>query len=377
MKVRTSRGLALLCAAAVSAGCGADTEAPAPPSSPVLMTSVVPRDVVEQIEASGELLAKNRAEIAAQVAGQITEIVVEEGDAVEADAVVIEIDPERRNLDVANARAGAAEAEVAVTEKRRELERSKTLHGRQVASQQQLEQRQTELAMARSRLLAAQAQLGGAERALRDASVTAPFAGMIARRSVSRGEYVQPGQPLFELVSLDPIEVEFHVTERDSSRVRVGLPVDLRVAPYPDETFRATVTIVSPTIDTRTRTLRAKALLANPDRRLRPGLFARIDLGVDRRTNVPMVPEEAILQRADGAVVFRVLRGDRVERRVIELGVIRDGWIEVRSGLAAGDVVVQRGHADLIDGSVVAARNSDGTPVVSSAPADEPESAHP
>jgi membrane fusion protein (multidrug efflux system) len=341
------------------------------------MTSVVLRDVVEQIDATGELLAKNRAEIAAQVAGQITEIVVDEGDAVEANAIVIEIDPERRNLDVANARAVVAEAEVAVTEKRRELKRSKTLHGRQVASKQQLEQRQSALATARSRLLAAQAQLGGAERALRDASVTAPFAGMIARRTVSRGEYVQPGQPLFELVSLDPIEVEFHVSERDSSRVRVGLPVDLRVAPYPDETFQATVTIVSPTIDPRTRTLRAKALLPNPDHRLRPGLFARVDLGVDSRTGVPMVPEEAVLQRADGAVAFRVVRGDRVERRVIEIGLIRDGWIEVRSGLAAGDVVVQRGHADLIDGSVVAARNSDGTPVVSSAPDDEPASAHP
>ena len=75
-----------------------------------------------------------------------------------------------------------------------------------------------------------------------------------------------------------------------------------------------------------------------------------------------MVPEEAVLQRADGSVVFRVTPGNRVERRVVRTGVIRDGWVEIREGLAEGDAVVQRGHADLIDGSLVVPRNPDGSP---------------
>jgi len=184
---------------------------------------------------------------------------------------------------------------------------------------------------------------------------------MIARRYVSRGEYVAAGQKLFELVSLDPIEVEFHLPEADSSRVAEGIPLEVTVAPYPGETFEATVTIVSPTIDTRTRTLRVRALMANADRRLRPGLFARANLGIARREGVAMVPEEAVLQRADGAVVFQVLEGNRVRRRVVETGVVRDGWVEIRAGLGAGDAVVSRGHSDLIDGSVVTPRQPDGS----------------
>ena len=175
-------------------------------------------------------------------------------------------------------------------------------------------------------------------RALADAIVKAPFSGLVADRLVSRGEYVTPGQKLFELVSLDPIEVEFHLSEVDSSRVKVGNEVGVRVAPFPDETFSASVTIVSPTIDSRTRTLRVKAQLENKEGRLRPGLFARVDLGIAKREGVAMIAEEAVLQRADGAVVFRAVADNRVERRVIEVGAHHDGMVEVVSGLAPGDL---------------------------------------
>ena len=90
------------------------------------------------------------------------------------------------------------------------------------------------------------------------------------------------------------------MAEVDSSRVQPGQTVDVRVAPFPDEVFQATVTLVSPTIDPATRTLRVKATLANAEGRLRPGLFARADLGVSTRDDVLMIPEEAVLQRADG-----------------------------------------------------------------------------
>jgi membrane fusion protein (multidrug efflux system) len=99
-----------------------------------------------------------------------------------------------------------------------------------------------------------------------------------------------------------------------------------------------------------------KAQLANPDGRLRPGLFARADLGVAQRPGVAMIPEESILQRADGAVAFRLL-GDRVERVHIETGVHRDGWVEVVKGLGPPDRVVVRGHADLSDGMAVAVQD--------------------
>jgi membrane fusion protein (multidrug efflux system) len=199
-----------------------------------------------------------------------------------------------------------------------------------------------------------------AERALRDANVRAPFSGWIARRDVSRGEYVRPGQPLFELVALDPIEVEFSVAERDSARVAVGQRVLVTVAPYPEERFEGRVTVISPTLDPKTRTLGVKAQIANGDGRLRPGLFARADLGIARREGALMVPEEAVLQRADGEVIFVVTPEDTARRVVVETGLQRDGKIEIVKGVAAQDQVVVRGHAVLADGVPVTRRALEG-----------------
>ncbi len=348
--------------------CGDDDVAETTPARPVVVTPVLVRDLEDRIEASGQLLAKHEADVAAQIEGEITEVLVEEGDAVAEGAVVMEIDPEKRNLELEAARARVGEAKASVAGERRELKRMRVLADRKVAAENQLDRAETALDTALSRLRVAEAQLGSAERAVRDASVRARFAGFIARRFVSRGEFVSQGDKLFHLVSLDPIEVEFHLPEADSSRVRKGILIEVTVAPYPDEVFEAVAHMVSPTIDPRTRTLRVKALIDNRDGRLRPGLFARANLGIARREGVITVPEEAILQRLGGPVVFRVLDGNRVERIPVKIGVIRDGWVEIREGLGPRDRIVSRGHSDLIDGSSVVARNRDGTLPVSAAP---------
>jgi membrane fusion protein (multidrug efflux system) len=132
------------------------------------------------------------------------------------------------------------------------------------------------------------------------------------------------------------------------------------VAPFPDEVFHAEVSIVSPTIDPMTRTLRVKAKLDNSDARLRPGLFAKVDLGVATRENVMILPEEAILLRVDGPVVFLLSDDHRVERREVEVGISRDGFVEVVAGLSPGDRIVARGQSRLVDGELVAPRTVDG-----------------
>jgi len=218
--------------------CGASDDREELGAPPVVITSVEVRDLEERIDATGELVAKEDAQIASEVSGRITEILVDEGDAVEAAQVLLEIDPERRNLELADARAGLTEAGAALGEQERDYQRARTLHERGIASDADLDQSETALALARSRAESARARVGVAERAVRDASVRAPFAGLVARREVSRGEFVNAGQPLFELVALDPVEVEFYLAERDSSRVTVGQEVRVSVAPFPGETFR-------------------------------------------------------------------------------------------------------------------------------------------
>jgi len=353
-------GLALTLAACSAEEPAAPAAATAPP---VMVEPVQVRDVVDRIDATGQLVAKAEATVAAQVAGEVTSIAVEEGTAVERGQVLLEIDPERRQLELADAEARLAEARASVAEALREVERLRGLRRRDAVSQARLDDAVTQLALARSRENGAEARLGLARRALEDATIRAPFAGLVARRHANVGEYLGVAAPLFHLVALDPIEVEFTVPEIDSARVEVGNEVELRVAPYPSERFAAEVTAVSPTIDPSTRTLRVTAELPNPDAKLRPGLFAHVDVGVARRSGVVMVSEAAILQRAEGSVLYRLVDGNRVERLLIEPGIQRGEWVEVRSGLMPGDRVVVRGQRDLVDGISVSVRTRAGRAV--------------
>ena len=358
----SSKALAVLLVALVGVGCAKEAEQAEDLTRPVAVARVSVATVEERIEGSGELQAKDRATIASEVEGVVTELAVDEGDPVEEGALLLAIDPEKRGLAAQNARAQLADASAALAEAEREQKRVQVLHEKGIASDAQLDQRSTGLERARSMVEAARAGAGVAERALRDARLRAPFAGWIANREVSRGEYVVPGRALFELVALDPIEVEFSVAERDSARVHIGQQVGVLVAPYPDETFQGEVTVISPIVDTKTRTLRVKARIANPDGRLRPGLFARTDLGIAAREGALLVPAEAVLQRADGEVVFVATADDHARRVVVKTGLQREGLVEIVEGLGAADEVVVSGHSALVDGSPIARAASAAAP---------------
>ena len=364
--MRYETPLVLVLAACVAAACGAGEDAPEVLAPPVAIVTVQSVDLEDRIGASGELVARLQTSIAAEISGRVTELVRDEGDAVAAEEVILTIDPERRELEVAAAEARVARADASHAKAKRETDRVRRLHRDKVASKSKLDSAETDLKLAAANAAAERAQYGVARRAVDDATVTAPFAGILARRHVNRGQFVQPGTPLLELVSLDPIDIVFHLAEVDSGRVQVGQKVEVKVAPYPDRSFEAVVDVVSPTIDSDSRTLRVKAVVSNSQRLLRPGLFARADLGVALRSGVLLVPEEAVLQRSDGAIVFALVEGSRVERRKIRTGGFHEGEIEVTEGLVAGDVIVVRGHTDLIDGAAVripeppSARDSSG-----------------
>jgi membrane fusion protein, multidrug efflux system len=359
--VKKSVVLSLTLAAALATACSGKKDEKPITAPNISLGDAAAVDVDERIEATGEIVSPSHAMIAAEVGGRVTALFIDEGKPASAGDRVLEVDPERRELELRGARAANAEAQASLVDEMRATERKKSLFEKNVASKADLDTAQTKLELARSRADGAAAKLGEADRARRDAEVKAPFSGFVAQRFVSVGEFVQPGTKLFELVALDPIEVEFRVSEVDSSRVQPGQVVDVRVAPFPNEVFKATVTLVSPMIDPASRTLRVKGRLDNPDGKLRPGLFARADLGVSHRDDVLMIPEESVLQRSDGEVVFRMSGSNQVQRRVVKTGLHRDGKVEILSGIGAGDRVVTRGHVALVDGAVVSVRNPDGS----------------
>lgn len=365
---RATRMLACLSLCAVGlTGCGEEEQSVETllPSVSIFRVAAVTLD--EEIQASGDLQARFHTMIAAEVAGRITELAIDEGGSVDAEAVVIKIDPARRELDLAAAKAKLAQARANLRKDRSQAARIRELRSQNVSSIQQLEEAENALALAQAAVRAEEAAVGVALRAVSDSSVAVPFAGLIARRFVELGEFVQPGKELFELVSLDPLEAIFSLTELDTQRVRLGQTVEISVGAFPDRVFEGVVTFVAPTVDPATRTLRIKAEVDNAEALLRPGLFARVNLGVARRENVMMVPVEALLQRAGGASLYRVIDEDRVERISVETGATANNMVEVRGDLRVGDRVVRRGHGGLADGMVVVVRDSGRPPVAATA----------
>ncbi len=321
-------------------------------------------DFDQEIRASGDLRARFQTMIAAEIAGRVTELSVDEGGSVENGAVVIKIDPERRRLDLSAAQARLAQARANLRQEKSKVERVRKLRSENVASEERLEEAETALLLAESSVRAEEAAVGVASRALKDASVSAPFAGLVARRSVELGEYVEPGKDLFELVSMTPLDVIFSLPEIDSQRVSPGQTIQISVAAPADQSFDAVVTFIAPTVDPGTRTLRIKAEIDNREGLLRPGLFARVLVGTDQRRSVLMVPEEAIVQREGSAWLFVIGAEDRVRRVQVETGRQSKGRIEIRSGnLSAGDRVVRRGHGGLADGMVVVVRDTQSSAV--------------
>jgi len=360
--------LLLVSCAVLLAGCGEEQVAVEELLPAVSVYRVDAVDLDEEIRASGELRARSHTMIAAEVAGRVTELAVDEGGHVDAGAVVLEIDPARRKLDLAAAQARLSQARANLRKERSQTRRIRELRSQNVSSIQQLEEAETALALAESAVRAEEAAVGVATRAVDDSSVSAPFAGVVARRSVEVGEFVQTGDELFELVSLDPLEAIFSLTELDTERVRVGQRVKISVGAFPDRSFQGVVTFVAPTVDPATRTLRIKAEVENADAALRPGLFARVSLGVARRQNVLMVPAEALLQRAGGASVYRVVDGDRVERVRVETGTTYRDMVEVRGEIREGDLIVRRGHGGLADGMVVVVKQAAPPPIATAGP---------
>ena len=367
---RAPRSLALVimaCAVSLS-GCGEEEVAVEELLPAVSVYRVEARDLNEEIRASGELRARSHTMIAAEVSGRVTELAVDEGGHVEAGAIVLEIDPERRKLDLAAAQARLSQARANFRKERSQTKRIRELRSQNVSSIQQLEEAETALALAESAVRAEDAAVGVATRAVNDSSVSAPFAGVVARRSVEVGEFVQPGTELFELVSLDPLEAIFSLTELDTERVREGQRVKISVGAFSNRTFQGVVTFVAPTVEPTTRTLRIKAEVDNADAALRPGLFARVSLGVARRENVLMVPAEALIQRAGGASVYRVIDGDRVERIRVETGATSQDLVEIRGEIREGDQIVRRGHGGLADGMVVVVKQAAPPPIATAGP---------
>lgn len=288
---------------------------------------------------SGQLSAEKSVMVKSEIEGVIDAVLFDEGQEVSEGQVLFRLKSAEQSALVREARANLALAmEV--------HDRTLKLAKRDAASEAAQQQAAAELAVARARVELAQVDLDRTD-------IRAPFDGVVGQRLVDPGDRVDTDTPLVEIDSVDRLQVSFSISELGILFTEVGTPVDVRVAPYPEDVFPARVFFVSPTLDPATRRITAKAWIDNADRRLRPGLFAEIDMQVAERSDAILVPESAVVFDRRGTYVWR-LDEQRVATKVpVETGLRRDGRVEITLGLQPGERIVSAGTHKVIEGMEV------------------------
>lgn len=307
-------------------------------AAPVEVVTAVTGRAATLVRATGTLVASLSVTVQPEIAGRIERILFEQGAAVRQGDPLVELD--RSVL-----RAEREKAEAVLDLARQTAERTESLARRGAAAASALDE-------ARAALRTAQAEAELAAVREQKTLIRAPFDGIVGLRLISPGLYVQPGDALVSLDRIDPLDLDFRVPERWFGALRPGLAIELTVDALPGQRFAGTITALAPVIDVNGRAVRVRAAVPNPDRVLRPGLFARVTLELEPREAAVLVPEAAVVLDPGGAVVFRVEDGTARLVRVTT-GLRRDGMVEIRNGLAAGDVVVVNGQVRLRDGSAV------------------------
>jgi RND family efflux transporter MFP subunit len=187
---------------------------------------------------------------------------------------------------------------------------------------------------------------------LENTTIRAPIGGIISKRYLDRGASVGADTPLVRIVAMDMVKVLVQVVERELARLRTGAVADIHVDAYSDEVFRGTVIRISPTVDRESRTADVEIQVDNRDHRLKPGMFARVSLVVQRRDGVLLLSRDSLLRESGPTRVFVHDTGTASVREV-RLGLEGEQYVEVMGGLREGDEVIVAGQYELEDGMPV------------------------
>jgi membrane fusion protein (multidrug efflux system) len=336
--------LALVLAAVLASACGSSASESGESfgSGPVTVEAlrVEPATLRDVATFGGQLSAENSVEVRAERSGIIEAIVFEEGQEVAKGDVLVQL---RDDEEVARLH----EAEAMLRLARHVHARTRELATRDAVSEAQRDRVAADLSVAEARLDVARV-------ALARTRVRAPFDGVVGMRLVAPGDRITAKDPLVQIDAVDRLQVTFGIAEVGILFARVGAPVAVRVSPYPQESFPGEVFFVSPSIEPETRRVVLKAWVPNQHRKLRPGLFANIDLEVGQRENAIVIPESAVVFDREGTYVWK-LDADQVPTRVpVGLGLRQAGRVEVTLGLQPADMIVVAGTHKVMEGKRVA-----------------------
>jgi membrane fusion protein (multidrug efflux system) len=323
--------------------------APAVPGVHVTTAVVAERTLPRTLVLTGTLIANRKSDVAADATGKVSATYVERGSWVSKGEALARLDGSRAMLAQEEAQAQLAAAEAQSTLAQRDCERAERLFSAGAIHQAEYDRMRTSCKATGWSTTAAAARGRLAQRAVSDAVLRAPFAGLVAERFITEGEYVRPESKVATVLEIDPLRLELSVPESAVAAVAGAAAVDFQVSAFPGQTFRGQVRYLGPAVRRASRDLVVEAVIPNKDRRLRPGMFATAQLTVgDMRAAV--VPAQAVRDQAGEARLFVVSGAGRLEERLVQVGPREGGEVVVLAGVRAGETVASPASPALRDG---------------------------
>ncbi len=308
-----------------------------PEAVPVEVVQVSRRPIAASYTGTAPLEARGESQVIAKTSGVALEVLVEEGQQVQAGQTLVRLDAARATLQAAQSAAQMRKLE-------NNYARSLQLAEQKLISVNDLDQIKYDLENVRAANRLANLELSYA-------NVTAPISGVVASRSIKPGNFVQINTPIFRIVDTSRLEATMNVPERELATLKAGLPVSMQVDALPGKTFRGTVDRVAPVVDSGSGTFRVVSAF-DGGAALKPGMFGRIRIDYDNRADALVIPRVALLDDESEPAVFTVRNG-KAARVPVKLGYIDGEWAELRGGLKQGEQVVTAGKVALRDGSPV------------------------
>ena len=301
-----------------------------------------------RIRAVGSLRAVRGVDVTSEISGLVRTLHFQSGDVVEAGRLLVQLNAD---ADIAQLHALEAAAELAETV----YERDKKQLAIQAVSQATVDADSADL-KSKKALAAQQAAL------IDKKSIRAPFAGKLGITTVNPGQYINPGDKIVTLQTLDPVYIDFYLPQQELSRLAINQRLSVSADGYPGQTFGGRIAAINPRVNSDSRNIQVEGVLSNPRQQLLPGMYASVEIAAGQKSDYITLPQTAISFNPYGNTVFVVELGETgpdgkarltAKQKFVTTGARRGDQIAVLEGIKEGDLVVTTGQLKLRSGSVV------------------------
>ncbi len=330
---------------------------------PMVIVSVTEQvTLIEEVSLTGTVISPRIAKLSTEVSGIVEDMGVEIGDQVTAGDEILRLNSELEALSLTAARAATEQAVQELADAKRRLAVAKRLAKRHNVSANEIDSLAAEVRIDNAGVNRYRAEQQRQAAQLRRHKLVSPFPGVISRKLVEQGEWIQPGQPVVELVATTGLRIDFQVPQSVYAKLDQATNVRIKLDALPGKAFDGTIETVIPVTDPTTRTFPIRVVLSDPEVRLAPGMSASAVLRLNTGTQGVVVHRDALLRYPDGRIALWVVNQDgehaRVSEQQVQTGLSFNGKVTITSGLKPDTTVVVQGNEALRQGQRVVIKRS-------------------